>query len=142
MAEGHICDVEDKLAQLIRDAQSTARIARANELNNNDIENRLRRNNIQIVGLPKKVEGRDPTEFVEQWLLKTFGKEEFTPLYSVERAHRVPPRPHPPRTLLARLLKFKDKEIMLRLARECHNIQFSAKFAEVKKRLQRLQSGP
>lgn len=28
-----------------------------------------------------KVEGRDPTKFVEGWLLELFGKEAFTPLY-------------------------------------------------------------
>lgn len=55
------------------------------------------------MGLPEKTEGRDPTEFVEKWQIDVFGKETFTPFYSVERAHRVPPRPlppgHPPRAL-------------------------------------------
>lgn len=61
-----------------------------------DIENCLRHNNVRIVGLPEKVEGRDPTEFVEQWLQEVFSKESFTPVYAVERAPRVPPQPLPP----------------------------------------------
>lgn len=61
-----------------------------------DIENRLRHNNVRIVGLPGEVEDRDPTTFVERWLQEIFGKEAFTPLFAVERAHRTHPRPHPP----------------------------------------------
>lgn len=77
-----------------------------------DIENRLRRNNVRIVGLPEKVEGRDPTVFVEGWLQEVFGKEAFSPIYTVKRAHRAPPRPlpsalPPPRSILARLLKLQ-----------------------------------
>lgn len=60
-----------------------------------DIENRLRRNNVRIVGLPEKVEGRDPTVFVGGWLQEVFGKEAFSPIYTVKRAHRVPLRPLP-----------------------------------------------
>lgn len=76
------------------------------------------------MGLPEKLEGRDPTESVENCLLEVFGKEAFTPLYSVERAHSVPPLPpgHPPHTILSILLNYKDKQIVLRLAREKRHI--------------------
>lgn len=50
-------------------------------------------NNVHIVGLPKRVEGRDPTALAENWLLQIFGKNAFSPFYAVERAHRVPLRP-------------------------------------------------
>lgn len=40
-----------------------------------DFENHLRRNNVCIVGLPEKVDGRDPTQFVEQWMADEFGKD-------------------------------------------------------------------
>lgn len=53
-AEGHISDMEYKLPPLKRELQSITRIGKAAELKTDDIENRLRRNNIQIVGLPKK----------------------------------------------------------------------------------------
>lgn len=161
-AEGRISDIEDKLTPLISDTQITARLARANKLKTDNIENRLRRNNVRIAGLPEKTEGRDPTEFVEKWLLEHFGKKVFTPLFTVEHAHRVPPGAlrlgHPPRTLLARLLNCKDKEIVLPQARERRNIQYNgvrvsfypdysaevqrcqAEFADVKKRLQQLHA--
>lgn len=160
--EGHVSEMEDRMAPLVREMQITARTATANELKNEDIENRLRRSNIRIVGLLEKTVGRDPSEFVENWLPEIFGKGAFTPFYSIERAHRVPPRPlppgHPPRIMLVKLLNFKDKEIILHLARERRNTQYNgvkvsfypdflaevqrrrAKFGDVKRRLQRLQA--
>lgn len=51
------------------ESQSTARLAKATDMRAEGIENQLRRNNIHMVGLPEKVEGRDPTEFVERWLV-------------------------------------------------------------------------
>lgn len=72
------------------------------------VENHLH-NTVRIVGLPEKVEGCDPTAFVEQWLLEIFGKDVFTPLLAVEWAHHIPLRPLPPgnkpRSMLARMLK-------------------------------------
>lgn len=35
-----------------------------------DLEDRLRRNNILIGGLSERVEGKNPTEFVESWFLE------------------------------------------------------------------------
>lgn len=60
------------------ESQSTARLAKATDMRAEDIENQLRRNNIHMVGLPEKVEDRDPTEFVERWLVEIFFKEAFT----------------------------------------------------------------
>lgn len=81
--------MEGKLAPIVRDTQTTARLAKPTELRAEGMENRLRCNNVGIEGLPEKVVGWDQTHFLEQWLLEVFGKESFTPLYSVERAHRV-----------------------------------------------------
>lgn len=77
VAESRISDIEDKLNPLIKDTQSTARLANATELRAEDMENRLRCSNVRFVGLPERVEGRDPTEFVEQCLLEIFDKEAF-----------------------------------------------------------------
>lgn len=49
---------------------SLLRLARTNELKNEDTENRLGQNNIRIVGLPENTEGRNPTVFVERWLVE------------------------------------------------------------------------
>lgn len=94
--------------------------------------------------------------------MTVFGKKAFTSLYAVERAHRVPIQPlppgHPTRLLLAWLLNYRGREIVLRLARELQNIQFNdtrisfnpdfsaevqkcrSQFSDVKKLLQKLQA--
>ena len=86
-----------------------------------DIENRLRRNNIRMVGLPKQCEGANPIRFLEEWLRETFGESAFSPLFGIERAHRVPFRAlkdgHP-RPLLMKLLNYNNKVTLLQKARE------------------------
>lgn len=72
--ESRISDVEDKIGPLIRESQVIARLVRAVEMRAGDFKNHLRCNNVRIVGLPEEVEERDPTQFVEQWLLEVFGK--------------------------------------------------------------------
>lgn len=128
-AEGQISDGEDKLAPLIREVQMTNRIARASELKGEDIENCLRRSNVLIVGLPEKTEGRDPTYFVQKWLIEGFGKEAFTPFYPVERAHRVPPRE-------SHNIQYNGRRISFHPDFSVEDQRSRAKFTEVKKRLQ------
>lgn len=110
--EARISEVEDQMPPITRDNRKALLQAAQATAKTDDIENHLRRNNVRIVGLPERVEGRDPTAFIEQWLQDIFGKEAFTSLFAVERAHRTPPRPLPPgnlpRSVLARLLNYKD----------------------------------
>ncbi|XP_044129061.1 uncharacterized protein LOC122922511 [Bufo gargarizans] len=72
-----------------------------------DLENRSRRNNIRIVGIPEETEGTNATEFIEKWLFQLFQDKGLSALYAVERAHRVPTRPlppgRPPRPILAKM---------------------------------------
>lgn len=86
-----------------------------------DIENRLRRNNVRLVGLPEGVEGRAPEKFMEDWLKSTFGPEPFSSLLAIERAHRIPTRPlppgAPPRPLIMRFLNYRDRDATLAAAR-------------------------
>lgn len=91
-----------------------------------DMENRLRRCNLRFIGLPEGTEGKDPTTFLEQLLITTYGREAFSPTFAVERAHRMPARPPPqgapPRTFIAKLLNYKDRDATLRMARLKGNI--------------------
>ena len=159
--ESRVSEIEDRMTPIEREAKAAYQLAREATDRAEDFENRLRRNNVRIVGLPEKVEGRDPTAYVEGWLLDIFGKNSFSPLFAVERAHRVPARPPapggPPRPMLAKLLHYRDRETVLRQARERANIQHNgtrvsfypdfsaevqrrrAKFFDVKRRLRQLQ---
>lgn len=61
-------DVEVRLDPLAIDFSSAHKLAKANALKNEDIEN-------LIVGLLKWMEGSNPTEFVEQTLLSNFSRD-------------------------------------------------------------------
>ncbi|KAK1876910.1 LINE-1 retrotransposable element ORF1 protein [Dissostichus eleginoides] len=52
-------------------------------------ENRGRRNNLRLIGLPEKVEGQDAGAFLEQWLPRVLGTDTCTTLPVIERAHRI-----------------------------------------------------
>lgn len=91
-------------------------------------EGRSRRNNVRILRIPEKSEGNNATGFVEQWLRTHVTTEGLTDHFSVERAHRLPPRPpapgRPPRPLIARILDYKDRDTILRMARDKAPILF------------------
>lgn len=61
-----------------------------------DLENRLRRNNVQAIAILEHAEGKNPVAFIENGLISVFGKYTFSPMFSVEKAHRVPACPLPP----------------------------------------------
>lgn len=91
---------------------------KALEYKADDAENRNRRNNLRIVGL---AEGTNPAVFVEQLLRNLLPNAQFSPYFTVERAHRVSPKPNipgaPPHTFILRLLNFRDRDELLRAAR-------------------------
>lgn len=94
-----------------------------------EMENRLCRDNVRLVGLPEKSEGPNPIEFLEKWFIELFGRENFSQQFSIERAHRVPFKPPPsggyPRPMLMKFLNYKDKVTLLRKGREVGNIFYN-----------------
>lgn len=87
-----------------------------------DLESRLRRNNISILGLPEHTEGQHPCDFADHWLKEIIPNARISPLFAVEEAHRIPPRPPPPgdspRPLLVQMLNSKDRDAALQAARK------------------------
>lgn len=94
-----------------------------------DLENRSRRNNIRIIGLPENIEGPQPTAFIDTLLREIFGADAFPTSAIADRAHRIatankkatPPRPRP---LIVRIHHFQTKERILKLAREAGSVSF------------------
>lgn len=82
-----------------------------------EMENRLRRNNLRVIGLPERSQGSKPIVFLEELFKEIFDPTSFSPLFVIERAHRVPSKaPQPgsyPRVLLLKLLNFNDKVTLL-----------------------------
>ena len=92
-----------------------------------DAEGRARRNNIRLVGLPEAVGGTGLAEYLENWLRAEVAKEGLSAHFVVERAHRIPARPLrpglPPRPVLARLLNFRDRDLILQSARKIQHLE-------------------
>ncbi|KAJ1083926.1 hypothetical protein NDU88_004081 [Pleurodeles waltl] len=69
-------------------------------------------NNVRIIGLPKGAEGADMVTFLEPC----------NSLFTLERVHRVPPKHpapgRPPRPVVAKLLHYRDRDILLQKTRE------------------------
>ncbi|XP_041430045.1 NIMA-related kinase 6 S homeolog isoform X1 [Xenopus laevis] len=121
-AEGRISTIEDTIApysDIISTLQQKVATLTARA---EDSENRNRRNNLRIVGLPEGSEGRAPEAFVEAWLKQTLGEEVFSAIFIIERAHRVPTRPlppgAPPRPLIMRFLNYRDRDAVMTAARK------------------------
>ncbi|XP_066445282.1 uncharacterized protein [Eleutherodactylus coqui] len=126
-AEGRISDIEDKMPPMQREVKGNTQNIAFLLTKIDDLENRSRRNNVRLVGLPERMEGNNPSEYIEKWILDLFGRDCFSPMFAIERAHRVPTRPPPPgtppRPVLMKLLHFKDRDAILRRAREKGDIR-------------------
>lgn len=59
--------------------------------------------------------------FLENWFRTAMDPEGLTAFYTIERAHRVLAKPlapgRPPRPVVARLLHFRDRDLLLQKAR-------------------------
>lgn len=121
-AEDRIGGLEDQLPPLHADMKRASQQIAYLLTKVDDLENRSRRNNIRLVGVPEKSEGRDPVAFFEAWLTDLVGRDCLSTHFSIERAHRVPmrapPPGAPPRPILLKLLHFRDRDAALRKARE------------------------
>lgn len=123
-----ISDIEDTVNPLSADSQSQQTALKEHSEKLVDLEDHLRRNNLCFIDLPEVVEGKDPESFLEN-LLKSLVGRDILSLFAIEWAHRVsmrpPPSDTPPRPLLVKLFLFRDKENILRVARNLPDIKFN-----------------
>ncbi len=90
-----------------------------------DIEDRSRRNNIRLVGLPEGVEGSNAAGFLRvnlsKWIPSLKGRN-----IEIDRAHRVYDKGRGsdrPRTLIFRVLKWHDRSEILKGARRTYLVK-------------------
>lgn len=93
-----------------------------------DTESRLRRNNIQIIGLPERMEGDKPVEFSQKLLINVLGFTDMSATFVVKKAHiisfRSPKLGGPPRPFLLRLLNYRARDCILTTARTRSDLQY------------------
>lgn len=139
-AEQRIGDTEDVTTQLMATvSELEAKVKQLTE-KNDDLENRSRRSNLRITGLEERAEGADAESFLENWLTEVLGSENFPHPLRIERAHRIAnatppvntsgkqkqkPTTDRPRTLIAKVLNFKDKARVMNAAREKKTIMYN-----------------
>lgn len=103
-------DTEDLLREHRASLHTMQVRMKAMESRAEDQENRNRRNNLRVVGLPEGTEGQDPAAYIEQMLCTFLPQAPFSPHFAVERAHGMPsgkgPPGTPPQTFIFRLLNF------------------------------------
>lgn len=89
-----------------------------------DLENRGRRKNVRVIGLPEDAEGSNPTKFLESWIPNMFGLKTEAGHVKAERVHCMPalkPRPQP---ILIRFHNFADKQRVFDVARQSGNVRY------------------
>lgn len=139
--------VEDT-SQLQADIKELRAFHKFAESKLDDYEGRMRRNNIRILAVLERSEGQATDLFVEDLILNHLQPKGLGKLFVVERAHRVPggrPKPgDPPRPILARILNFRDRDVILQHARtrpplayENANITFFPDFTQAVQRQRR-----
>lgn len=123
-----LTDVDARVATLEKLCSDLVQDNAKIKLKLEDLENRSRRNNIRVIGIPEREEGPRPAAFMEAFLLEVFGEDSFAKPPVVDRAHRSPaPTPkqnQPPRPMIVRLHHFQTKERILRLSREKGQLLF------------------
>ncbi|KAK7907598.1 hypothetical protein WMY93_016210 [Mugilogobius chulae] len=87
-----------------------------------DLENRTRRNNLRVIGLPEGLEGRTAVPFMSQFFVDVLRDESFINPPELERAHRAlrpkPAEQEKPRPVIVCFLRFQDKERVLAISRK------------------------
>lgn len=93
-----------------------------------DLENRARRSNLRLVGLPEKEEGSDMCAFLERWIPEVLGEHNFPRPVLIERAHRIGGAGAGdaeaggrsggrPRVVIMKFLNYADKSRVMKAAR-------------------------
>ncbi|CAL9691562.1 unnamed protein product [Knipowitschia caucasica] len=127
--EAGLSDHSDRLDHLERRVGILEKEKSELQAKTEDLENRSRRNNLRIIGLPENSEGRDATAFMSQFFVEVLQDPSFTRPPELDRAHRAlrakPADNEKPRPMLVRFLRFQEKERVLAIARKKGQLLYS-----------------
>lgn len=133
-AEMRILDVEE--TTVASEAKIAALEAQVRDLieHVDDLDNRGRRCNVSIIGLPENTEGTDPVTFLETWIPEYLQMKVKGNRVKIDRAHRVMARANSknkgkdgkegsnrcsrPRPLIIKLYNFRAKQRIMAAARK------------------------
>ncbi len=123
-AEDRISQTEEDVTRLWQKAKKLEQTVETLTNKIQDLEDRGRRSNLRMVGLPEKAEGSDTCAFLEDWLPKVL-TDCFSTIPTIERAHRVGQiNANRPRPIVMKFLNYKDREKTLRAARKLKELRY------------------
>ena len=122
-AEERIRDLEDRMVEFTTAEQNKQKRMKRNEGSLRDLWDNIKRNNILIIGVPEGEErDKESEKIFEEIIVEIFpnmGKEIATQVQEAQRIpYRINPRRNMPRHIVIKLAKIKDKEKLLKAARE------------------------
>ena len=120
VAEGRIGDTEDGLQSVKTELTDTAKRIAYLESKTEDLENRARRKNLRLVGLPENAEKTQPMTDYIQRMLPVWLRLDASKSFTLERAHRTLARPRPERSraVIIRFLQFQDHEFVFNTSKQ------------------------
>uniref|UniRef100_H2ZV82 L1 transposable element RRM domain-containing protein n=1 Tax=Latimeria chalumnae TaxID=7897 RepID=H2ZV82_LATCH len=128
-AESKITEHGERLERIEEDLEFQSGYSRDLWDRIQDLENSCRRNNIWVLGVPEGAEGNEifGPAFLFNLLRECLPLPEADPM-EIKRSHRtLGPKPGPdqrPRLKIARFLRFRDYETVLRLVREARELRW------------------
>ena len=122
-AEERISDLQDRMVDFTAVEQSKEKRMKRNEDSLRDLWHNIKCNNIRIIGVSEGEEReKGPQEIFEEIIVENFpnmGKEIATQVQEAQRVpYRINPRRNTPRHIVIKVAKIKDKEKLLKAARE------------------------
>ncbi len=128
-AESHFSDCEDAMTtHIAKFAKTESKLEAALEIID-DLENRGRRCNIRIIGLPEGSEGSNPMSFFKTWLPELLQLSFKGGAVKLDHCHRaLTGRPLPrqrPRAVIIWLHNFQDKVQIMQAARKTQALSYN-----------------
>ena len=122
-AEEQISDREDRMVDFTAAEQTKEKRMKRNEDSLRDLWDNIKCNNIRIIGVPEGEEReKGPEKIFKEIIVKNFpnmGQEIATQVQEAQRVpYRINPRRNTLRHIVFKLAKIKDKEKLLKAARE------------------------
>ena len=122
-AEDRISEVEDRMVEINESERKKEKWIKRNEDNLRDLQDSVKRPNIQIIGVPEEEDKKkDHEKILEKITVENFpkmGKEIITQVQETQRVpNRINPRRNTPRHIVIKLTKVKHKEQILKASRE------------------------
>ena len=122
-AEERISDLEDRMVEFTATEQNKEKRMKRNEDSLRDLWNNIKHTNIRMTGVPEGEEReKGPEKIFEEIIVENFpnmGKEIATQVQEAQRVpYRINPRRNTLRHIVIKLAKIKDKEKLLKAARE------------------------